>query len=318
MRIFRILALVFFLAYLAVYPGSTLMVALDRVPAWGEWLSSALLMVQGAAVLCWLVGAYGRRGAVAALLVTALAWGVEHIGVTFGFPFGCYSYTAQLQPLLFGAVPLAIACAWLMVAIGAWQLATTDDRPFAATVPELDEGQGRRRTADDRRFSAMVGGRWSVVVAATLVLLLDLQIETVATKINAYWIWRDHGPYYGVPTANFVAWWLVGLAMALVVAKLVPVNEDQHSSRARDLPVYEREIHLRRRYALRTTHYILRRLPAALYVLSTLMFAIVNLAHGYALAGCIGVAVLVVVVLRLLPHVGGFTVAQARDARKAE
>ena len=58
-------------------------------------------------------------------------------------------------------------------------------------------------------------------MAATLVLLLDLQIETVATKINQYWIWLDGGPYYGVPTANFVAWWLTGLAMALVVAMVL-------------------------------------------------------------------------------------------------
>src|SRR5215213_10009765 len=115
MRIFRTLALVLFLTYLAVFPSSTLTVALNRVPAWGEWLGGGLLLMQGTAVLCWLVGTYGRRGAVTALLVFVLAWGVEHIGVTFGFPFGRYSYTAQLQPQLFSAVPLPIACAWLMV-----------------------------------------------------------------------------------------------------------------------------------------------------------------------------------------------------------
>jgi len=56
-------------------------------------------------------------------------------------PFGHYHYTGALQPQLFGTIPLAIPCAWLMVAAGAWQIATTDDRPF-------DTAQGRRPTTD--------------------------------------------------------------------------------------------------------------------------------------------------------------------------
>src|SRR6266540_4068281 len=91
----------------------------------------------------------------------------------------------------------------------------SDDRPF-------DTAQDRRPATGPQMRPDLIGGRWSVVVAATLVLLLDLQIETVATKINRYWIWQDGGPYYGVPTANFVAWWLIGLAMALVVATVLP------------------------------------------------------------------------------------------------
>src|SRR5262245_13591812 len=124
---FRRLALSLFLLYLAVFPGSTLTVALDRVPAWGAWMGAGLLIVQGAAVLCWLIGHAGRRGAGAGLLVFLLAWAVEHIGVTTGLPFGRYHYTGLLQPQLFGVVPLAILCAWLMVTIGAWQLGQVAD-----------------------------------------------------------------------------------------------------------------------------------------------------------------------------------------------
>jgi uncharacterized membrane protein len=126
-------------------------------------------------------------------------------------------------------------------------------------------------------------------VAATLVLLLDLQIETITTKINQYWIWRDGGPYYGVPTANFVAWWLIGLAMTLVVATVLP------RAGAGELGSWgagETES-----YAARLASRVARRLPAYLYLLSTLMFAIVNLAHGYTIAGLVGVIVLLVVAL---------------------
>ena len=45
----------------------------------------------------------------------------------------------------------------------------------------------------------------------------------------------------------------------------------------------------------RITFHVSDRLPAYLYLLSTLMFAIVNLAHGYTIAGLVGVFVLLVV-----------------------
>jgi putative membrane protein len=282
MRLFRYLALILFLAYLAVLPGSALTVALDRVPAWGEWMGGALLIGQGLAVLCWLLGCYGRRGALAAASIALLAWGVEQIGVTTGFPFGQYVYTPQLQPQLAGAVPLAIVCAWLMVAIGTWQLAE----------------------------NAGVLKRWKAqtFAAATLVLLLDLQIETVATKINVYWIWLDGGPYYGVPLANFCAWWLVGLGMAILVRRLLPpgalATHRQNSAHFR---------------ALCIAHYPYRLIPAALYLLSTLMFVVVNLARGYALAGLVGVAVLLGLGLYLaLLWLGGMAIGPPRDAPEAE
>ena len=131
----------------------------------------------------------------------------------------------------------------------------------------------------------------SLVLAATLVLLLDLQIETIATEINQYWVWLDAGPYYGVPTANFVAWWLVGLGMAAVVSILRLDNSIAYCVLRRSAS---------KRYALRNIQYAMRLIPAYLYLLSTLMFAVVNLARGYALAGLVGVGVLLGVALRAL------------------
>ena len=277
-------ALILFWIYLAVFPGSTIVVALNRVPEWGAWMGGALLLLQGAAALCWLIGTYGTRGGLAALLVFLLAWAVEYIGVITGIPFGRYRYTGALQPQLFSTVPLAIPFAWLMVAAGAWQLATND--PSTPRFLSLSKGRAGDRppTTDHRLFSAVVGRRWSVVVAATLVLLLDLQIETIATKVNRYWIWQDSGPYYGVPTGNFVAWWLVGLAMALAVAKILPERSDGA-----------------RLYVSRLVSRVSGFIPAHLYLLNTLMFAIVNLARGYTIAGLVGALTLLAVTLRALP-----------------
>jgi uncharacterized membrane protein len=288
MRLFRSLARFLFCVYVAVFPGSTLTVALDRVPAWGEWMGGALLILQGAIVLCWLVGYYGRRGAFAVLLVGLLAWGVEYAGVTTGFPFGRYSYTAMLQPQI-GAVPLAIVAAWLMVAIGAWQL---------ASGRAGDKAMVRGGDKDERRLVASSPRRPVMAVAATLVLLLDLQIETVATAINRYWVWLDGGPYYGVPTANFVAWWLVGLGMALLVGVLLngrnPESILPGSTGSRSESVVRRPLSVAKDDRRRTTdngrH--VSRVPTYLYLLSTLMFTAINLARGYVAAGLIGVMVL--------------------------
>jgi uncharacterized membrane protein len=290
---FQRIALILFCIYLAILPGSTLVVALDRVPGWGAGMGGALLLLQGTAALCWLVGYQGARGGWAALLVFLMAWAIEHAGVTTGIPFGRYYYTSTLQPQLFGTVPLAIPCAWLMVAAGAWQLATTGER---------------RPTTEDPRQRSVVGRRWSAGIAATLVLLLDLQIETVATRMNQYWIWQDGGPYYGVPTTNFVAWWLIGLVMALVVAAALGRQGDRQTRRQAEKRV-------------RMSPYLLvsclmsrvsRRLPAYLYLLSTLMFAIVNLARGYSIAGLVGIIVLLIVVLAARPSIKNQALHQAQ------
>ncbi|MEO7909850.1 MAG: carotenoid biosynthesis protein [Roseiflexaceae bacterium] len=287
-HIFQRLALLLFCIYLAVFPGSTIVVALDRVPRWGAWMGGALLLLQGAAALCWLLGQHGTRGGLAAVLVFLLAWAVEYVGVTSGLPFGRYHYTGALQPQLFGIVPLAIPCAWLMVAAGAWQLSydlgrmKDERRRTKASVASLRPSSFVLRLIVLNRFD----GR--LALAATLVLLLDLQIETVATKINQYWIWQDGGPYYGVPTANFVAWWLTGLAMAVVVA-IVLGPARRAGEQASGI------------YAARLVAQVAGQLPAYLYLLSTLMFAIINLAHGYTVAGLIGVIVLLVVGLAARP-----------------
>jgi putative membrane protein len=271
--IFRRLAFALFVLYLAIFPGSTLTVALDRVPPWGAWMGAALLIVQGAAVLCWLIGHAGRRGAGAGLLVFLAAWAVEHVGVTTGLPFGRYRYTALLQPQLFGVVPLAILCAWLMVSIGAWQ---------------LGQVAGRRSQAAGRSESQ------KLLITATLVLLLDLQIEPIATGVNQYWIWLDHGPYYGVPAANFAAWWAIGAAMALVIGRALPPTQNG------PLFLAPRPLSLVRCKGQRTNDKglfaffvfgFMPFIPAYLYLLSTLMFATINLARGYTLAGLIGVVV---------------------------
>ncbi|HEU4324415.1 MAG TPA: carotenoid biosynthesis protein [Roseiflexaceae bacterium] len=254
----RWIALGLFLVYVAVFPGSTLLVALDRVPAWGVWFGGALLFLQGGAVLFWLIAEHGRRGALAGLLIGALAFAVEYLGATTGFPFGSYHYTTVLQPQILGTVPLAICAAWLMVVPAAWEIA--------------------RRLLPGRLAPALLA-------TASLVLLLDLQIETVAALINGYWIWDGSGPYYGVPTANFVAWWVVGLLMGALLVGLTGAGR-QAPQPAPDAALAGQSL------PGLALFLIARSIPILIYLLSTAMFVAINLARGYLVAGLVGALVL--------------------------
>ena len=250
--------------YLSVWPGSTLLVALDRVPAWGTWMGGALLMLQGLLMGLWLVANYGRRGALAACCILVLSWAVEHLGVTTGFPFGSYGYTNALLPKLGGVVPVAIPFAWLLVV------------PAAVGTAERLLGVGWTQ-------------RWypllKVIAAASLALLLDLTIEPVAVHINGYWIWLDGGTYYGVPVSNFVAWWatsvlIISCVLLLIRTRLTVTTRTHGHSR----PVS-----------------MLPKLPLILYLLNLLIFVLVNLAHSQLLAAAIGALLLGALTLYALP-----------------
>src|SRR5579859_1914848 len=181
------LTLLLFALYAAMFPGSTITVALNQVPSWGVWMGSALLILQGLIMLSWLGVCYGWRGLLAGGLISMLGLMIENLGVTTGLPFGAYYYTSVLQPQILGRVPLAIGAAWLMIIPCAAELGIRIARHWQI--------------------------RWHVALSATLVVLRDLQIEPVATRASSYWVWLEPGPYYGVPLINFAAWWLVGAGL---------------------------------------------------------------------------------------------------------
>jgi putative membrane protein len=261
-------------------------------------MGGALLALQAAITVCWLVGAYGRRGALTALPIFVLAWGVEHLGVATGLPFGRYRYTPQLGPRLLGVVPLAIPCAWLMVATGAYQVG-------GWVVGWRSAG---RDSADCQRSGLL---HWGSV--ATLVVLLDLQIEPVSTAINRYWVWLDGGAYYGVPAGNFAAWWIVGLGMAIVMTwSLGGARGADGAFGSQPAPAAKRG---RALWPASAGRYVADRIPAWLYLLNTLMFSVINLAWGYLLAGLVGVAVLLAAALATYIVVSGSSVRSQRTQR---
>ena len=136
------------------------------------------------------------------LAVVVISFTGEALGVATGLVFGNYYYPdGPLGPLLLGVPPLiqlqyfAMAYASLMIARALGGALTTAAR-----------------------------GWWLVavsVMAAFGMTLLDLASDPWHATVLQQWIWRDGGPYFGIPLHNFFGWFFETLAFLLVVQALL-------------------------------------------------------------------------------------------------
>ena len=161
---------------------------------WGVNLSVLFLVI---AVLAIVHKAWGTHRTTAVVLpLLGVAWLLEWVGHTTGYPFGTYQYTAALQPQI-GGVPLLIPLAWLMMLPSAW-----------AVGASLSGGQR--------------GWRFVLISAAAFTawdFFLDPQMVAWG-----YWQWLEGGGYFGIPWLNFAGWFLgAALITTLVRPPAVPV-----------------------------------------------------------------------------------------------
>ncbi len=238
------------------YPFAVIGVAFDVHPPFSlDWAGSALLFLEGillivaASLRCtWL------RGLIAGLIVIILSYLVETLGVGTGVPFGVYRYTHVLFPRLPGGVPMAVLFAWVLIVFGVYGCVHVDKRRIGV-------------------LNALLG--------ATLATLLDLEIEPVAAHIEHYWEWLAPGyvNYYGVPLANFAAWFFVAFVLLLLVDSVV--------FRLAPLPILP---------VLATpTLKLITITPRLLFGASLFMFGLVNLTHGYYGATLLGILAALIV-----------------------
>lgn len=249
--ILRGLLLLLCVIFCIAYPIGVTGVAFDVHPPFSlTWAGSALLFLEGSMlIIAAMLSAGWRRGLLAGMVIIALSYVVETIGVNTGFPFGVYYYTGVLFPALPGGVPLAVMFAWVLIIFGVYGW--------------LTGGQ----MGGSQNGSQRIGLR-GAIIGALLATLLDLEIEPVATHLERYWLWLGPGNvnYYGVPIANFVAWFFVSCALLLLIDQIVA---RWHIS----FPRRQWEEYL----------------PRVLYVLSLFMFGLVDLTHGYYGATLMGV-----------------------------
>jgi len=123
-------------------------------------------------------------------------------------------------------------------------------------------------------------GVGSALLGTLLATLLDLAIEPVAAHVVQYWEWLAPGSanYYGVPLANFVAWFVVAFALLVVVDAVLgggqqvavcPENEIVREEKRERVTRKDGEMGMAMRMAVLT--------PPVLFGGSILMFGLIDL-----------------------------------------
>ena len=151
-----------------------------------EWAAPLFLALAGILLIA-------SAGARAPALIAAgiLGFVAEWVGLTGGWLFGRYEYTAVLSPRLAG-VPLVMISAWMVLAAYAHDVV----RPWrAARLVKVCAGAG-------------------------LLTAIDLVIDPLASGPLGYWRWFDGGSFHGVPATNFAGWFLAGAAVLLLLQVL--------------------------------------------------------------------------------------------------
>ncbi|EMA51962.1 bisanhydrobacterioruberin hydratase [Halococcus thailandensis] len=123
---------------------------------------------------------FDRRAAVATGLLVAYSFGIELVGVLTGWPYGDFSYTIELGPMLFGAVPLGLPVFFLPLVFNSYLLC------------QLVLGELARRRAV------------RLVAVICTVLLVDVVLDPGTVAIG-FWSYSG-GAFYGVPVSNYVGW----------------------------------------------------------------------------------------------------------------
>ncbi|MDO7906497.1 carotenoid biosynthesis protein [Paenibacillus sp. JX-17] len=148
--------------------------------------------------------AVGRSLWPAAAIIWLAGMGVEWIGVHTGWPFGQYGYSSILGIRLFG-VPVTLGFAWIAVVGNAVLI------------------------------SGRFGSSWiRAICAGAGAVLLDLVLDPAA-HARGFWHWGGTGGFYGVPWSNFIAWFVVGALLSL----LLPHVPRDRSVQAQGVRLYQ-------------------------------------------------------------------------------
>jgi uncharacterized membrane protein len=174
------------------FPFSLFFVAGGFLPARFGWMSSAIIMLTGAATLLAELRSMSVRAALARFLgLAGILFIVEYAGVNTGLPFGAYAYTDELGLIVVG-IPLAISIAWYCTVVNAWRIAEY-----------LVSGLKLR------------GPLVISLLAGILTLGLDLALEPTAGFVQKYWVWESNE----VPLQNYLSWFALSVMAVYLLAR---------------------------------------------------------------------------------------------------
>lgn len=143
-------------------------------------------------IAVWLHGTerYGIKNLIIFFIITWLVSNFfEAVSIRTGFPFGHYYYDKLIGPRLFD-VPLIIMFGYFSTGYVSWILANV-----------LLE-----------QTSTRLAGKQIVLVpliAACIMVMWDVCIDPLCSTIGSLWVWKEGGPYFGVPLQNYFGWFFV-------------------------------------------------------------------------------------------------------------
>lgn len=140
-----------------------------------------LTIILSLAVLFLGTSSWGFKEIITTILICALSFGIEVIGVNTGWPFGNYSYSSILG-LQIMETPIIIGLNWMLL---------------------LWSAHDTLKTYFKNRIFIIVG-------TAILLLLLDFLIEPVAIKFQ-FWTWSNDE----IPSSNYIAWFLIAFVLII-------------------------------------------------------------------------------------------------------
>lgn len=131
----------------------------------------------------------------AATIISATA---ELTGTKTGWPFGGYEYTGFLGWKLSGRVPYTVPLSWFYMGFAAFLL--------ASKIVQQTRSQGQT-------VLSIALGAWLLMAWD---LVLDPAMASEKMTVMHFWMWKEHGAYFGMPLRNLAGWLGTGLTFIAV------------------------------------------------------------------------------------------------------
>ena len=162
-----------------------------------------------------------RKSLVFIGVVSLISFISEFIGTRFGGIFGSsYTYNILFGPTI-GRVPIVVVVTWVALVYICYLMAQA----------VLDE------KIENRFFTKKIS---YILIKSILIALLavswDLAWDPLAVK-RGVWHWSGTGPYFGIPTSNFIGWIIVVLA-SVIIFDLIYIKHEKPVKKDIFLPFF--------------------------------------------------------------------------------
>jgi len=127
-------------------------------------------------------------------LIFVISYSIELTGLNTGFPFGYYTYTDVLKPVING-VPIAISFAWFAVSTNSLLVSKYFLKDGSVTIASI---------------------------SSVFILSADILLEPFAAFVNNYWVWAEGS----IPIQNFFSWLILGFVFSIILSKAIKWHAD--------------------------------------------------------------------------------------------